>query len=46
MRGVVTDVRGLNKFHEYQLSFYYACWDDQLTITLANNLGSQSYVFG
>ena len=38
MRSSVTDVTGKVLYDEYTLTFKYACWTDQLSITLANDI--------
>jgi hypothetical protein len=46
MRSSVTDVTGRVVYDEYNLTFKYACWEDNLSITLANDLADQVYEFG
>jgi hypothetical protein len=46
MRSSVTDVAGRVLYDEYNLTFKYACWADNLSITLANDIADQIYEFG
>jgi hypothetical protein len=38
MRSSVTDVTGKVLYDEYTLTFKYACWTDQLSITTSNDI--------
>jgi hypothetical protein len=43
MRSVVTDVAGRMAHDEYDLTFEYDCWNDELSIAKADDLGDQTY---
>ena len=38
MRSSVTDVAGKVLYDEYNLTFRYLCWDDNVSVTNANNI--------
>lgn len=46
MRSRLSDLTGKKLTDEYTITFHYDCWDDELSITYANDLGEQAYLFG
>lgn len=46
MRSSVTDVTGKVIYDEYTLTFKYACWTDELSISTTNDIADQIYEFG